>query len=296
MLELPPQLQARLTGRLAPHALALLKRASELALRLHADDVGPEHLLCALMADEEGAAYRAVVHAFADPETIGEETLALAAGILISGSTVSLPFSTGAVRALEAARLHARERGDPQVRPSHLLATALEALPPELREELDEAGYEPGGLPTGAPPPSAGDPPAPSSSLFASYSQEAKRALSGAARLARQDRLGSIGPAHLALACLLEEPGLGRDCGLSASRARLLFRGRSEDATPPPARALAPDEGLLSLLERLGEGAGSLALLAGLLSDDTPELARLLGRHRISAALLERAATAFQDP
>lgn len=296
MLELPSQLQARIEGRLTPHGLALLDRAGELALRLHADEVGPEHLLCALMADEECAAHRAVVHAFADPGTIGEETLALAAGILISGSAVSLPFSTGAVRALEAARLHARGRGEAQVRPSHLLATALQVLPEELREELDEAGYEPAGLPTGAPPPAADDPPRPSGSLFASYSEEARKALSGAARLARQDRLGSIGPAHLALACLLEEPGLGRGCGLSASRARLLFRGRSEDTTPPPARALPPDEGLLGLLERLEAGAGSLALLAGLLSEDTPELARLLARHRVSAALLERAGTAFQDP
>lgn len=296
MLELPPELQARLEGRLTPHARSLLDRACALALSLHADEVGPEHLLCALMADEEGAAHRAVVHAFADPGTIGEETLALAAGILISGSSVALPFSPGAVHALEAARRHARDRGDPQVRPSHLLATALEALPADLRADVHEAGYEPGRLPTGAPPPASDDPSGPSGSLFASYSEEAKKALSAAARLARQERLGAIGPAHLALACLLEEPGLGRDCGLSASRARLLFRERSEDPTPPPTRPLPPDEGLLGFLEGLGEGSGSLALLGGLLSEDTPELARLLARHRISAALLERAAVAFQDP
>jgi hypothetical protein len=295
MLELPEDLRARLEARLSPHARALLERASELALRLHADEVGPEHLLCVLMADADGAAHRAVLHAFADPGTIGEETLALAAGIGISGSAVSLPFSAGAVNALERARGHARERGDAQVLPSHVLAAALEALPAELREEVADAGYDPGGLPSGAPP-VGGEWSAPSGTLFASFSEAAKKALSGAARLARQERLGSIGPAHLAVACLMEEPGMGRGCGLTASRARMLFRGRSEDLSTPAARDLPPDEELLAFLERLGEGTGSLGLLAGFLAGGTPELAQLLGRHRISAALLERAAGAFEDP
>jgi len=37
-------------------------------------------------------------------------------------------------------------------------------------------------------------------------------------------------------------------------------------------------------------------LLARFLAGGTPELARLLARHRITPALLERAQAAFEDP
>src|SRR5688572_3141726 len=95
---------------LAPHGRALLAAARDFALSIHAEELGPEHLLCALMADAEGAARRAVEHAFADPETIAGEVLAMASGILVSGSAASLPFSPGGVRALEGARALAAER------------------------------------------------------------------------------------------------------------------------------------------------------------------------------------------
>jgi hypothetical protein len=297
MLEFDGDLRTRLEARLEPHALRLLERSAELALRLHADEVGPEHLLCALMADEDCAAHRAVQHAFADPGTVGEEALALAAGILISGSAVSLPFSEGAVRALEGARVHARARGEAAVLPAHLLAAAMGALPAQLREEAFEAGYDAAGLPSGAPPdaPGAADVP-PAGALLGSLSEAAKQALSGAARLARQERQEAIGPVQLALACLLDEPALGRACGFTASRARMLFRGRGEDPTPPRPRSMPPDESFEAFLGGLGAGTTSVGLLARFHAGGTPELARILTHHRIGPDLLERAARAFRDP
>lgn len=297
LLELPDALRARVTARLEPRALALLEQAAALALRLHADEVGPEHLLCALMADEDCAAHRAVVHAFADPETLGEETLALAAGILVCGSSVSLPFSEGAVQALRAARAHADAREEAVVTPAHLLAAAIEALPADLREATADAGYAPEALPVGAPPRELARPVATlAGSLFSTLSEPAKRVLSSAARLARSERLAAIAPVHLAVATLHEDPALGRACGLSASRARMLYRGRGEDPTPLPQRALPADAPLEGFLEGLEAGTQSLGLLARFHAGGTPELARVLMHHRIAPALIERVRGAFEDP
>jgi Clp amino terminal domain, pathogenicity island component len=279
-----------LERRLQPYGLRLVEQAAELALRLHADEVGAEHLLCALMADEDCAAYRAAVYAFADPPTVGEEALAMAAGILISGSAASTPFSTGAVRALEAARDQALALSEAQARPGHLLEAAVAALPDELRAEVLDAGYR--GAETAAAPRSVPVP----GGLFRIYSESAKKALSAAARLARQEHSDAIGPAHLALACLLEEPELARQRGLSASRARMIFRGRFSDPTPTERRALAPDESFTAFLAGLERASGSLELLARFHAGGTPELAKLLARHRLIPALLERAAGAFADP
>ena len=99
---------ARLGQRLAPYARETLERGASLAARLHADEVSPEHWLAALLADEECAATRAVLHAFADPETIGIEVLAQCSGIMVVGSGRTLPFSVRAVSALRAARAGAQ--------------------------------------------------------------------------------------------------------------------------------------------------------------------------------------------
>jgi len=298
ILELPEDLRRRLDQRLEPYARALVERSAELALELHADEVGAEHLLCVLMRDADCAAHRAVLHAFADPQTLGEEALALAAGILISGSAVSLPFSEGSVRSLARARALAAQRGEAQVLPLHLLSAALSALPADLCRELEEAGCEPQGLGQGRPStPPPGEAAAPiRGSLFANFSEAAKKVLSAAARLARQEHIRSIGPAHLALACLLDEPELGRACRLTAARARMLFRGRSEDPTPLALRALPADEAFLGFLAGLAEGTTSLGLLARFHAAGPPELARLLAHHRLAPPLLERAAAAFGDP
>ena len=289
-LALGAEQRKELEHRLQPYARRLVGQAAELALRLHADEVGAEHLLCALMADEDCAAYRAAVYAFADPPTVGEEALAMAAGILISGSAASTPFSTGAVHALEAARDQALARAEAQARPAHLLDAAVAALPEELRAEVLDAGFRPD-TPASAPR-SVAVP----GGLFRIYSEGAKKALSAAARLARQEHSDAIGPAHLALACLLEEPELARQRGFSASRARMLFRGRFSDPTPTEVRSLAPDEGFAAFLAGLERSTGSLQLLARFHAGGTPELAKLLARHRLIPALLERTAGAFADP
>ena len=75
--------------------------AVELALSLHADAVSREHLVCVLLSDEESALSELVEHAFADPETLHQDALALAPGILVVGSGATKPFS---VRAVLAAR------------------------------------------------------------------------------------------------------------------------------------------------------------------------------------------------
>jgi hypothetical protein len=289
-LALSAEQRAALGERLQPYGLRLVEQAAELALRLHADEVGAEHLLCALMADEDCAAHRVALYAFADPATVGEEALAMAAGILISGSAAATPFSTGAVRALEAARASALAGSDAQARPGHLLEAAVAALPDDLRAEVVEAGYR-AGDPTAAQAPAAVP-----GGLFRTYSESAKKALSAAARIARQEKSEAIGPAHLALACLLEEPELARKRGLSASRARMLFRGRFADPTPTERRALPPDEVFERFLAGLQEASGSLALLARFHAGGTPDIARLLARHRLIPALLERTAGAFSDP
>lgn len=296
MLELPSDLRARLEATLGACALRLLEASAAYALELHADEAGPEHLLCALMLDEDCAAHRAVLHAFADPETIAEEARALAAGILVTGSAASLPFSTGGVLALEGARRTAAQRSEPGVAPAHLLHAAAAQLPPDLQGELFDAGFEPTDLRQafGAAVPSGAVREA--GSLFGAFTDEAKRLLSLAARVARQGGDAAIGPAHLLLAGLASEPALERAGGLSAARARMLLRGRTRDATPPRTSALGADEDYLAFLEGLAPSAGSLHLLARFHAGGTPLLAQLLARHRVTTALLERSLEAFRDP
>lgn len=289
-LALTAELRAEVERRLAPYARRLVEQAAELALRLHADEVGAEHLLCALMDDEDSAAHRAALYAFADPATVREESLAMAAGILISGSAAATPFSTGAVQALESARDRALAGSDAQARPTHLLEAAVAALPDDLRAEVLEAGFR------AAEAAGSGRSAAVPGGLFRTYSESAKKALSAAARLARQEHSEAIGPAHLALACLLEEPELARQSGLSASRARMIFRGRFFDPTPTARRALPPDDTFATFLRGLEPSAGSLALLARFHAGGTPEIAKLLTRHRLIPALVERSSGAFADP
>jgi ATP-dependent Clp protease ATP-binding subunit ClpA len=279
-----PELHAALSA-LDPEGRRALEAAREFALGLHAEELGPEHLLSALMADEEGAAHRAVEHAFADPETIAAETLAMASGILVSGSAASMPFSPGGVRALEVARGLAAEREDGAVREAHLLLASVRALPPEDARGLAEAGWREDALFELA---AGSGRVAPEGSLFRQFTEEAKRTLSAAAQGARQDGAASIGPAHLLIACLTRNTELPRAAGLSAPRARSVLRGRTHDDSRPEPRALAADQALSGLLRSLPPGAGGLALLGAFHAGSTPELANLLERHRGTPALVER--------
>ena len=280
---------AAIWGEFAAHTRAWIERSGEYAARLHADEVGPEHVLCTLMDDENSAAYRAVVHAFADPATIADETRAMAAGITVSGSAASLPFSELGVRALRGARALASRRGDATVELAHLLEATFAQFDADLRAAFEAAGWN-----------STAEPPAAQASeggghLFRNFSDPAKRAMSAAARLARQDGVRSIGPAQLALACLQADPNVERGSGISAARARLLLRGHAEDLTAVSTPALPPDEALIRFLSGLRRDADSLALLAHFHSGRTPELAGVLARHKVTVALLARAGGAFSD-
>ncbi len=135
-----------LRARLGGHARRVLDRCGDLALQIHADEAGPEHLLVTLMEDEDAAAHRAAVHAFADPATIADEARALASGILISGSTASLPFSPLGVRALRSARALAARRRDGAVGLPHVLIAAFEELEPDLRSLFEDSGWSRAGV------------------------------------------------------------------------------------------------------------------------------------------------------
>jgi len=283
-----------LRSRLTPYMNRLLARASARALRLHADVVTVEHLVGAALEDDDSAACSVVEHAFADPETVASELLALSPGVMVVGSTASLPFSTRAVDALHAARAAAAAALWPEVTPGHVLRAATAELEPDVQRDLEQAGLQAFELPA----PGLGDSQGvrPDGPLFTSFSGPARQALSRANRGAHRQREASIGPAWLLLACLEVAGELEVQVGLGLSRARMVLSGRTADTTPPPERELPPDGALTPYLEALPEGADSLQLLAVAHARGSDELRQLLERHKITAALLERAHGAFTDP
>ena len=282
-------------ARLDARARELLDRGADYAAFLHADEVGPEHVLCALMSDDACAAYRATVHAFADPETIADEVRALAAGIMVSGSAASLPFSTLGVRALRRARASAAARAHESVEIAHLLLAAFEELSDELRARFVDAGWNGDASAFFTEQLASTRAVSDSGALFRHFSDLAKRMLSAAARLARQANAPSIGPAQLIAAALQANPLLERTCGISASRARLLLREHALDATPPEATSLGPDDSLTAFVRGLPPSADSLDFLSRFHGESTPEIGRVLARHKVTPALLARARAAFQD-
>lgn len=291
-----PRVRA-LLERLAPYARGVLERSGEYALSIHADEVGPEHVLIALMVDEECAAHRIALHAFADPETIAEEARALAAGILISGSSASLPFSAFGVRALRGARADAARRGSGAVEPEHLLLAAFEQLEADVRDALEDSGWSRAGLERTLPAGGAsGARLVDEGALFRSFSDDAKRLLSASAKLARQAEHRSISAGHLLIACLSSTPALERAAGVPPSRARMLLRGRLEDTSAVEGGPLALDEACEDLLGRVRPQASTTDLLRAFHAGCAPQLAQILQRHKVTPALLERAEGVFLDP
>lgn len=288
-----PELE-RLAARLAPYARRLLDRAAYSALQLHADEVGPEHLLSTLMDDEDCAAHRTAVHAFADPATISDEARSIAAGILISGSSAALPFSARGVLALRGALELAARRGDDLVLVPHLALAAFDQLEADLQELFSASGWNPAGLESLLPEGGGGV--NASGHLFRYFSDDAKRALSASAKLARSGEARSISAAHLFQSTLAFEARFERACGMPASRARIALCGRLEDTSAVEGGPLAPDTALEAFLARLPERADSLDLLATLQAAASPELATILARHKLTPALLARARGAFADP
>lgn len=285
---------APLRERLTPYARTLLERAGLHALRLHADVVSLEHLLAVLLEDPESAAHQLVLHAFADPETIAGETLAISPGVMVVAADSTLPFSVHGLEALRRARSLALESGTEEVDVATLLHAALETLGDEARAGLEQAGFRMEARQrahasgTGA---SALEEP-----LFKRFSMNAKRSLSAANRQAAQAQQRSISPAQLVIGCLKTEEPLAERVGLTWQRARLLLASHTQDETLPEPRRLPPEEGLLAFLQSVPPGAGSLELLAAMRTAGPPELGEILARHKISSELLERAQGAFQDP
>jgi len=282
---------APLLARLEPYARSLVFRAGVHALRLHADAVSPEHLLSVLVDDPESAAHAAILHAFADPATISSEALAISPGLMVVASGSTLPFSPGAVDVLVRAHRHSLESGADEVEVGSLLREAACSLDPGARNALRSAGLTAAGE-SRAPMADA----RPSAGLFKRFTTPAKRALSAANRFAAGERAAAISPAHLLLGCLAEDPGVAAAGGVSLHRARALLAGRTVDDRDPEPRLLEADPSLLRFLRGVGPGANSLALLARFLSAETPELAGILTRSKVTAPLLARAREAFQDP
>lgn len=281
--------------RLQPYARELLLRAADHALRLFADAVTPEHLLSTLMQDEGSAACAVVLHAFADPQTIADEALAISPGLLVVGSGSTLPFSTHGVVAIFAARERALREGALEVVERHVLLAADEQLPAELRAALTAEGFDTRSL--AAPDGSrASTAIAASGPLFRHYSIGARRTLSNASRLAAGSKHASIAPGHLVLGCLQQSDALAVSAGLRFARARLLVSARAEDLTPPRERPLQLDENLLAFLAGVPDQADSLDLLTHFLGHGTPELTQILVRNKVKPHLLDRARHAFADP
>lgn len=286
-----PPLQAAVQ-RLAPYARHKVDEAAGFARRMHAEDFTLEHLLSSMFFDEETAASRVVLHAFADPETLATEVMALCPGITVVGSERCLPFSVRGVRALFAARTAAAGAGAEAVTPVHLLAAAAGELTDEARGKLEATGFEPP-VPSADP---AGDALEDAGPLFRSFSNDSKRALGVAGNAAVQFERARVSPAHLFLGCLQVDDDLGRAHGTSHGRARMLLAGLDDDPTDLAPAPLAADADLVAFLARLPEDSDTLALLEGVLAHGATELRQLLVRQRITPQLVERSKGAFRDP
>lgn len=285
-----------LLPRLSPYGRHSLLAAGERALRLHSDEVTPEHWLGAIVSDEDSGAHQLVVHAFADPETIDLELLALSPGIMVVGSKAALPFSPAAVRALRQARATSLAAASSSVEIDSLLHHCVEALSEPASQALRDAGYTPV---TGAAPAAASEQEGaldPAGPLFRGFSDPAKRALSQANKDAFGAKESAISPARLAVACLAMDPGLESRCGIRRVQAVGALRGNFQDNEPLEARPLPPSDELLGFLDDLEEGAGSIAVLAATREQGDAELIALLDRHKITESLLARSQDAFRDP
>ena len=286
---LPPGLSEQLE-LLGPYAALTVERAARFGLKLHADEVHVEHLLATLLEEDHSAAGQTIIHAFADPETIRSEVMALCPGILVIGSKRSLPFSVLGVGAMELSREKARRLGAARIEPLHLLLAAIDKLPTELAAGLAELGFQDEPLEAVGGPelvPQTGP-------LLRFFDADARRALSAACHHAVRLGRDAISPAHLMMGSL--ESSEGGLAGLSATRAQMHLGGRDEDPTALPDRSLPFSEELLRLLAALPPGASTAGLLASVVALGSPELRSLLDRQKVTLTLLEHTQGAFGDP
>ena len=291
-------------GRLDPYVESTFARATSLALRFHADELTVEHLFATILEDEDCAATRLIVHAFADPESILAEVVALCPGTMMVGSERSLPFSVLGAQVLDAARSDAAERRHANVTVAHLFAAAIRVLDRDIQAALNDAGFEGSSIDAGDEggadgiewPDVVADSVPADGPLLKHFTSDARRALSTGARTAQSLQRDAISPAHVVIGCLEQDVELARQTGLRVSLVRQAIAGRDDDKTPVPERPLPPSDELVELVGSLPDGAGTLAILAALVRAGSEELRLLLGRQRVTAKLLERAGDAFRDP
>ena len=283
---------------LAPHATewgpachAALAGAGVEAARVHADEVGPEHLIRVVMLDEECAAHRAVLHAFADPETLALEALSIMEGILVVGSSCSLPLSTRSVEALRSARSRAAEVGAITFDGDQILAAAAGALDDGVAQLLTKNGFKDAEL----LPRDEGGGVRDEGHLFRDSTEDARRTLSLAARLAVAEESPAIAPGHLVIAALSQDSTRARRAGVSATRVKQLLSGKTRDDSPPDPTPLPPSDELVRVIAALGEGADTLDILMAFHRSGGEELTHLLERHRITLPFLDRVRASFRD-
>jgi hypothetical protein len=276
----------------SPILARLMEAAQARALRLASDAVTLEHLLGAALEDEDTAAHQAVVFAFADPETLDQEVLALTDGLMVVGSKAVLPFSTLGIEVLKRARAAASAAGAARVDLCDLVREAMPLIAASAREALEGVGYSEAA--TAAAPGGDGEPVAPDGPLFRCFSEEAKRALSHACKGAAAGKEASISPARILIGALQAAPS-GELAGLRPAVAREALRGNTADPTPPSNRAVPLDPAFELLVGRLGPRADSLDLLLACHREGSQELRAALERHKVTQALLERARGAWAD-
>ncbi|MFT5285117.1 MAG: hypothetical protein ACI8TQ_001278 [Planctomycetota bacterium] len=288
-------------AKLAPYARHIFDLAAEHALSLFADEIAPEHLLSTMMADDECAAYHAVIYAFADPQTIGRESLALSPGILVVSSSHSLPFSPTGVDALFAARKLALETKQEHVTPAILMLAAFDQLAPALMQKLIGAKFDRTKLGTHAQSTDTVEQSSISEedALFACFAETTRRALGLACKIAKQNQRETISPAHMIGACAQRQNELADHGGLNAMQLSSLIGGDDADLNSPPPRPIPLDADLQSFLRELPSepaGISSLALLDGFCRQGTGEVQGILKRSRISSELIQKIAASYTDP
>jgi hypothetical protein len=285
-------LEQVLTG-LAPYLRGTLENGVRRALWLHADQVHLEHVLGTAVGDEDSAAGQVVEHAFADPETLDRELLAISPGMMVVGAKAVLPFSSEALAVMGRARSRALEQALEQLGSADLARACAEALPETVREALGEPSWSQGASDETVEDLSRLDP---DGHLFQGFSVTAKRSLVRACRSAHNRQERSITSMALLLATLEEDPALHTSSGWSPGKIRSAASGQTLPVPDQPDGPLTPSPALAALLARLPSGADSLDFLAASLADAEEELAACFSRHRITPDLVERARGAFRDP
>ena len=283
----------RVLAELAPYLRGLLENGVRRALWLHADQVHLEHVLGATVGDEDSAAGQVIEHAFADPETLDMELLALSPGLMVVGAKSVLPFSSEALTVLRRARAKALDQGLEQIGSADLAEACAEALPQAVRDALGEPTWTQDLSDQVVEAPSRLNP---DGHLFQGLSETAKRSLVRACRSAHGRKERSITSLSLLLATLEEDSALRSASGWNPSKIRSTLGGQTPPVPAPQERAMKPSPTLAALLGRLPKGADSLDFLAASLEGAEEEVAACFGRHRITPDLVKRSRGAFRDP